>query len=100
MGTNLLLRDGATPLVVIDDVVRDMGIPVNIEERIKEGRGGLGEDEYSVYGTVADNAGISVDDISHILNIKASKVNAILTILEIKGYITTFSGKAYPTNNS
>lgn len=93
MGTNLLLRDGATPLVVIDDLIAD--IKKDNLPTLEDKAASLGEDERAIFFVIARNDGCSVDYISHELNIKSSKVNAILTVLEIKGYVTTFGGKAY-----
>lgn len=44
-GTNKLIRDGATPLVVIDDILVDIGIQPKIEDAIYEN---MGEDEKRV----------------------------------------------------
>ncbi len=93
MGTNLLLRDGATPLVVIDDLLSEIGVDVLDDDSSSELN--LGEEEIEILQIIREKGSCSVDEISHILNKKASNVNAILTVLEIKGRITTFSGKAY-----
>lgn len=95
MGTNLLLRDGAIPLVVIDDLLSELGFVSVKNDSCVEQAENLGEDERGVFETVRINNGCTVDYISHTLNIKASKVSAILTVLEIKGYVTTFAGKAF-----
>lgn len=95
MGTNLLIRDGATPLVVMDDLLRDMGIePVTI----KEAEPRLGEDEMRVLDVVRANNGIHVNVIGHLLNQNIGKVSAIITILEIKGVVVSGGGKIYLAN--
>lgn len=90
MGTNLLLRDGATPLVVIDDLLREMNVEV---KDVKVEKMNLSGDEMDIYNVIKQNNGISVDDISHILNKKTPELSAILTILEIKGAVTSYGGK-------
>lgn len=92
LGTNLLLRDGATPLVVIDDLIRDMGREIPRMETINID---LGEDEKKVFDVVKKRNGVSVDEICHNLNKKAQEVNAILTILEIKGVVTSYGGRIH-----
>ncbi len=94
MGTNLLIRDGAMPLVVVDDLLREMNKAIPQAERVEES---LGDEERKVFATIKNSNGISVDDISHILNKKASEVNAILTILEIKGVVTSYGGRLHLT---
>ncbi|MBQ0005534.1 MAG: DNA-processing protein DprA [Clostridiales bacterium] len=92
LGTNLLLRDGATPLVVIDDLLRDLGKDITRADTISMD---MGPDEKAVFDTVVKNNGISVNEICHNLNKKAQEVNAILTILEIKGAITSYGGRIH-----
>jgi len=92
LGSNLLIRDGATPLVVIDDIIRDTGGSINNRNR-KENS--LGEDEKMIIEVVKTHSGISVDELASSLGIATSKVNSIVTILEIKGEVETYSGKIH-----
>ena len=93
LGTNLLIRDGAVPLVVIDDLMRDMGIekPKEVEQE-KESLGG---DEKQVLEVIAQNDGVHVNEIAHILNKNIGKVSAIITVLEIKGWVVSAAGKIH-----
>lgn len=95
MGTNLLIRDGAAPLVVMDDLLRDMGIE---PATAKEAEPRLGEDEMQVLDVVRANNGIHVNEIGHLLNQNIGKVSAIVTILEIKGVVVSGGGKIYLAN--
>lgn len=95
MGTNLLIRDGAVPLVVMDDLLRDMGIEPGTDE---EAEPHLGEDERLVLDVVRANNGIHVNEISHLLNRNVGKVSTIITILEIKGVVVSGGGKIYLAN--
>lgn len=95
MGTNLLIRDGAVPLVVMDDLLRDMGIEPGTAE---EAEPHLGEDERLVLDVVRANNGIHVNEISHLLNRNVGKVSTIITILEIKGVVVSGGGKIYLAN--
>ncbi len=92
MGTNLLIRDGAMPLVVLDDLLQDMGIrPASIpDEKIC-----LGEDERKILEIIRRNDGIHVNELAHLLNKNIGKVSAIITVLEIKGVIVSFGGKLH-----
>lgn len=93
LGTNLLIRDGAVPLVVIDDLMRDMGIekPKEVEQE-KESLGG---DEKQMLEVIAQNDGVHVNEIAHILNKNIGKVSAIITVLEIKGWVVSAAGKIH-----
>lgn len=92
MGSNLLIRDGAYPLVVIDDVIRDVGSFIPIKNHINTS---LDEDEIEVLEVVKKYNGVTPDIISKSINKSVGRVNSIVTILEIKGVIETFGGKIH-----
>ncbi|MBR0373518.1 MAG: DNA-processing protein DprA [Mogibacterium sp.] len=94
-GTNLLIRDGCRPLIVIDDVLKDMGITAkSVETAIQK----LDEDEIPIVEAVMKFNGASVNEISHEVNRKAESVSAILTVLEIKGVVYSYGGKFHLAN--
>ena len=39
--------------------------------------------------------GITVNEIAHMLDTKTAKVNATITVLEIKGVLTVYAGKIF-----
>lgn len=91
-GTNQLIRDGANPLFIIDDLLNDLGVTIlDIEERLPD----LNEDEKEIVNVIRMYNGIRADDISLILNRKVSSVSAILTVLEIKGITVQSAGKFF-----
>ena len=92
LGSNLLIRDGAVPLIIIDDVIRDMGIDIEQEESVKAE---LGEDEISIVNSISRHGGITADGIAKECNMRVSQVNAICTVLEIKGVIEIYGGKIH-----
>jgi len=91
-GTNMLIRDGATPMIVIDDLIRNLGVEPKKESGIEIP---LGRDEIEVLEAVRENNGVHVNEISHRLNRTVGQVNAIITVLEIKGAVLSYSGKIY-----
>lgn len=93
LGTNLLIRDGATPLVIVDDLMREMDVVKPMEMKMEKGN--LDEDEKQVLDVVAANNGIHVNEIAHILNKNIGKVSAIITVLELKGWIVSAAGKIH-----
>ena len=95
IGTNLLIRDGAVPLVVVKDVLMDMGLelPEESEKKIA-----LGGDEMAILEIVKRNNGIHVNEIAHIMNKNIGKLSAIITVLEIKGIVISHGGKIHLAN--
>lgn len=92
MGSNLLIRDGAVPLIVIDDAIRELGCEVQrgIEKRIK-----LGNDELRIINVIKKYNGVTPDVVANALNMRVSEVNAIITVMEIKGLVEIYCGKIH-----
>lgn len=92
MGSNLLIRDGAIPLIVIDDAIRELGYTVQagIKEKIK-----LGDDEIKVISEIRKYNGVSPDVVAKSLKMRVSELNAIITVLEIKGVVEIYCGKIH-----
>lgn len=94
-GANQLLRDGALPLIVIDDLFTDMGIAAEETERVRIMTAELGTDEKRVFQIISERGETTVDEIHHKTNMKLSEINGIITILEIKGIIFSSLGKIH-----
>lgn len=92
VGCNLLIRDGAYPLIVIDDLIRYLGHDAAVMTAEKSS---LGDDERIVFDAVCRYNGASSDRISEDTGMPSSSVNAIVTIMEIKGLVRTYAGKIY-----
>ena len=94
-GTNKLIREGAIPLILLDDLFVDMGIHPTIDgNAIKK----MGEDEYAVYKVIAQGGEVTVEEISFGAEIPLGKVHGILTVLEMKGLIFSAMGKFFVAN--
>lgn len=91
-GSNFLIRDGAVPLVVIDDLIRDLGLDpaASMEQRTE-----LGDDEALIYTSVSRHEGVSVDTVSRETGLSTGMISSIVTVLEIKGIVETYGGKIY-----
>ncbi|HHW95598.1 MAG TPA: DNA-protecting protein DprA [Mogibacterium sp.] len=92
MGSNLLIRDGATPLIVIDDLIREIGIvPPDIvsEERT------FAEDEKTIIEELKNLGSASIDILAEKTGKSPASVGAILTILEIKGVVVSVAGQIH-----
>ena len=92
MGTNLLIRDGAVPLVIIDDLIRDIGA----EPAIRNGTAlDLDSDEAKVFEAVRLLSGGTVDEIVRLSGLSSQLVSSVITIMEIKGLIESYAGRVY-----
>lgn len=94
-GANQLIREGALPLIVIDDLFTDMGITGEETGQFHMMTAELGADEKRVFQIISERGEITVDEIHHKTNMKLSEINGIITILEIKGVIFSSLGKIH-----
>ena len=92
VGTNKLIKDGAIPLISISDVTSEIK---GVEYTPQDIEMDLGNDELEIYKEIQKSTCCTIDSIAHNLNKNAGKVSAILTVLEIKGVITTYGGKVF-----
>jgi DNA processing protein len=92
MGGNMLLRDGAIPLVVLDDLLRDLGA----EKKQQDAKYlNLGQDEKKVLALLEGEGELSLDALGYALGMSVGKVSGIVTILEMKGITYTALGKVF-----
>jgi len=95
-GANKLIRDGARILLEVDDIIENLKYrypmdKMNEKQSIKDD---LSDLEIRVFNVIKRNP-INIDLIINETGIKASELNPILTILEIKGYINQMPGKIF-----
>lgn len=91
-GANKLIRENVTPLILIDDLLIDMGI---VPDAAAAAAAGLGGDEKRVFDVVSAGGEVTVDEIHHKTNMKPSEINGIISILEMKGLIFSSMGKIF-----
>jgi DNA processing protein len=92
-GTNKLIKDGATPLVVFDDIIDELGIRRQLPVSALETE--LGKDELIIYECVQHAGETTTDAICRRIGMLPSDVNAMVTILEMKGLLQTALGKIF-----
>ncbi|MDR1029165.1 MAG: DNA-processing protein DprA [Clostridiales Family XIII bacterium] len=90
LGCNKLIRDGATPLVFIDDVLTDLGVKTVVRE---EDARALGADERAAFEAVRENGELNVDDLARLIGKSAQQAAALVTALEMKGFVGYYCGK-------
>ncbi len=96
-GTNKLIKDGAKPLLSIDDIIEeihDLQIKVSNTKTSGIDFSILSEDEANIIRIIQDGP-VHTDIIALKSGMDISNVVSILTILELKGYIKELSGRIF-----
>ncbi|MCI8610088.1 MAG: DNA-protecting protein DprA [Firmicutes bacterium] len=95
LGTNKLIADGALPLVVIEDLIRQLGgkSVLNTGEREK-----LSQTEEIVLQILQEEGEISLEALCEKMVKNPVEMNGIVMILEMKGFLTTNFGKIFIAN--
>lgn len=89
LGTNKLIKDGAVPVISINDILIDAGVYNN--EEIRK----LGKDEKLIYDILSKNGEMKLEKLCQLAGKPKSIVSSIVTIMEIKGLIFTSYGKIF-----
>lgn len=92
IGTNKLILDGARPLIVLENLLDDLGISKTLTDSRKEA---LSEVESKVFNYIESGGETTVDQLSESLKIGAGSINGIVTVLEMKGMVYTSMGKIF-----
>ena len=92
IGCNLLIRDGAVPLIIIDDMIRDIGA---MPKKTDAANSDLDEDERLVFDAVRQMSGATMEEIISITGLSSGLANSLVTIMEIKGVVESYAGRIY-----
>lgn len=92
LGSNKLIKDGAIPLVVLDDLLEELGIrPIERDKAIMN----LSSDEKALVEQINREGERTVDQLCQCLAKPPSHVNGLVTVLEMKGILRTSMGKIF-----
>jgi DNA processing protein len=87
-GCALLLKEGAHPFVSVMDVLENLNIQSNIMTYIKKkNQNSLSEEEKEIFKLVAKGSETSFEEIMRFSNFHISKIQSIISILELRGLI-------------
>lgn len=99
-GTNKLIKDGARPLLELDDIIEEIYELKQLKERTISCRKNI--IDYSDYSDteikilkILEEGPMHCDSIVYKINVDISSVNSILTILELKGVIKELPGRVF-----
>ncbi|ABR48887.1 DNA protecting protein DprA [Alkaliphilus metalliredigens QYMF] len=95
-GPNNLIQQGAKPLLEISNIIEDLEKIYRLEspQTAEQLERDLSEKEILVYKVIEENP-VSIDAVINRTGIHISELSALLTILEIKGFITQLSGNTF-----
>lgn len=99
VGTNKLIRDGAIPLIEIDDVIDNIfELSILKSEKENEVELALSEEEKAILKYI-DDGNNSMDDLTLVSKIEITKLSSLLTLLEMKGIIEEYAGIGFQRRN-
>lgn len=92
IGCNLLIRDGAVPLIIIDDMIRDIGAMPGATYTVQNN---LDPDEKKIFDIVRDMSGATMEEIISGTGFSPGLANSLVTVMEIKGAVESYAGRIY-----
>jgi DNA processing protein len=95
LGNNKLIREGAAPLVCVEDILEDLGLSGMNEE---DARSRLSDREFQVFELLQQEGELSVDEVCLKMGYSPAYVNPILSVMEMKGFINSDMGKFFVKN--
>ena len=101
VGTNKLIKDGASILISVEDLIQELYLEdencVSIGGRLGEERTEdvMGPDEKNIVKFLLQNGEATTDQLVGFTGLSASKINGLVTVLEMKGIVSTAIGKIF-----
>ena len=92
IGCNLLIRDGAVPLIIIDDLIRDIGATPAKTAAVNRD---LDSDEQKIFEVVREMSGATMEEIIRGTGFSPGLANSLVTVMEIKGIVESYAGRIY-----
>ena len=92
IGCNLLIRDGAIPLIIIDDMIRDIGA---MPKKTSIVNNDLEPDERRIFDVVRQMSGATMEEIISGTGFSPGLANSLVTVMEIKGIVESYAGRIY-----
>lgn len=92
IGCNLLIRDGAVPLIIIDDMIRDIGAQPMRTDALNND---MDDDERRIFDVVREMNGATMEEIIRGTGFSPGLSNSLVTVMEIKGVLESYAGRIY-----
>ena len=93
-GVNMLIRDGAIPLVDVDDLLQDLHVDRRSlwQENYADV---VGEEEKKILELLSSGGEATIDQIAMKIGATAGRVNGLVSVLEMKGLVMTALGRVF-----
>ena len=95
LGNNKLIREGATPLISINDVLEPFGLRRITGEMAREK---LSDREYEIFRLLQEHGEMGIDEVCYHIGKEPGYVNPIISVMEMKGFIFSALGKIFLAN--
>lgn len=92
LGSNKLIKEGASPVISVDDVLEPFGLNGITEE---EAERLLSETERRIYNMIRGSGEMTIDDICRRLEKPPAYVSSIVAVMEMKGVVFSALGKIF-----
>ncbi|MBE6029632.1 MAG: DNA-protecting protein DprA [Clostridiales bacterium] len=92
LGNNRLIKEGASPLICIDDILEYLGIGGADEE---DARRRLSDKEFEIFSILRKEGEMTIDEVCMKTGFSPAYVNPILAVMEMKGFISSEMGRVF-----
>ena len=95
LGSNKLIKEGATPIISVTDILDVLGLNQTSEE---EAKAKLSDMEYAVFSLLKERGEMSIDEVCTSLGKSPAYINPIIAVMEMKGFTFSEMGKIFLAN--
>ncbi|MBQ6401371.1 MAG: DNA-processing protein DprA [Firmicutes bacterium] len=95
LGTNKLIQEGAAPLIRVDDILDALGLNGRDEKAMLTELTPL---EQQVWQVIRDRGEMGLEEICMVLDDRPQRISPVLSVMEIKGFLHSASGKFFLAN--
>ena len=94
LGVNMLIRDGAQPLIAADDLLADLQVDRSavVQQELKSV---TGAEEQQILALLARGSEVTVDQLAAMTGLTAGRINGLVSVLEMKGLVMTALGRVF-----
>lgn len=94
LGVNMLIRDGAQPLIAADDLLADLQVDRSavVQQELKSV---TGAEEQQILALLARGSEVTVDQLAAMTGLTTGRINGLVSVLEMKGLVMTALGRVF-----
>ncbi|MDO4176231.1 MAG: DNA-processing protein DprA [Bacillota bacterium] len=95
LGNNKLIKEGATPIISIDDVLEPLGLRRISAEMARHK---LSDTEYEIFHLLEEHGEMGIDEVCYHIGKEPAYINPVISVMEMKGFVFTALGKIFLAN--